>query len=93
MRRYGSSYLIDAINSLQQDEWARADPRDELKGYLSAPPEKTDQVLQWWGVRAFIPIDSSSINDGTVLLALCHLSDAAAHGARLFAHSRVLHCC
>ncbi|KAJ6454163.1 hypothetical protein C8R45DRAFT_1192136 [Mycena sanguinolenta] len=51
LRRYGSSYLLDAVNSLQQDDWAKADPRDELKGYLSAPVEKTDNVLFWWGVR------------------------------------------
>ncbi|KAJ7123028.1 hypothetical protein C8R44DRAFT_876216 [Mycena epipterygia] len=44
-----SSYLLDAVNSLQQDDWAKTDLRDELKGYLSVPVEKTDNVLFWWG--------------------------------------------
>ncbi|KAJ6590290.1 hypothetical protein B0H10DRAFT_805716 [Mycena sp. CBHHK59/15] len=37
IRHYGSSNLIDAINSIQQGESATADPRKELKNYLAAP--------------------------------------------------------
>ena len=64
IRRYGSSYLMDAVNSLQQDDWARVDPREELKGYLAAPVEKTDNVLHRWGVRDFfiLLLDVQTLN-------------------------------
>ncbi|KAJ6615772.1 hypothetical protein B0H10DRAFT_1915667 [Mycena sp. CBHHK59/15] len=32
LARYGSSFLMDAVNSVQQAERARAHPREELKG-------------------------------------------------------------
>ncbi|KAF7334030.1 HAT dimerization [Mycena venus] len=49
LQQYGSSFPMDAVNSVQQAERARADPLDELKGYLPSPLEVTDNVLHWWG--------------------------------------------
>jgi hypothetical protein len=42
LQRYGSSFLMEAVNLAQQEERARAQPRDELKGYLSSPLEVTN---------------------------------------------------
>ena len=50
LSRYGSSFLLDAVNASQQEARARAEPRDELKAYLSTPLEKTDNILHYWGV-------------------------------------------
>ncbi|KAF7372957.1 hypothetical protein MSAN_00502900 [Mycena sanguinolenta] len=69
LRRYGSSFLMDVVNSVQQAERARAHPRDELKGYLSSPLENTDNVLHYWGGSA-IPAErafSSGSLTGTKL--------------------------
>ncbi|KAF7333887.1 hypothetical protein MSAN_02401300 [Mycena sanguinolenta] len=55
LRRYGSSFLMDVVNSVQQAERARAHPRDELKGYLSSPLENTDNVLHYWGHNTAYP--------------------------------------
>ncbi|KAJ7438162.1 ribonuclease H-like domain-containing protein [Mycena latifolia] len=51
LHRYGSSFLLDAVHSVQEAERANAQPRDELNGYLSTPLEVTDNILHWWGVR------------------------------------------
>lgn len=50
LHQYGSSFLLDVVNSVQQAERAQAHPRDELKGYLSSPLEQTNNVLHYWGV-------------------------------------------
>lgn len=48
--RYGGSFLLDAVQSFQQEEKASGSPRDELKQYLESGPEPTDNVVHWWGV-------------------------------------------
>jgi hypothetical protein len=50
--RYGGSFLLDAVQSFQQEEKAAGRPRDELKMYLESGIEHTTNVIQWWGVRA-----------------------------------------
>ncbi|KAJ7938684.1 hypothetical protein B0H13DRAFT_2301311 [Mycena leptocephala] len=49
LKQHGSSFLMDAVNSVQHAECAKAHPRDELKGYLSSPLEQPDNMLHWWG--------------------------------------------
>lgn len=53
-RRYGGSYLLDAVQSFQQEEKASSSPHDELTRYLESGPEPTDNVIRWWGVCYFI---------------------------------------
>lgn len=48
--RYGGSFLLDAVQSFQQEEKAAGSPRDELKMYLESGVEQTTNVIQWWGV-------------------------------------------
>jgi hypothetical protein len=52
--RYGSSFLLEAVQSFQQEEKAAGSPRDELKLYLESGVESTDSedVIAWWGVRS-----------------------------------------
>lgn len=49
--RYGSSFLLEAVQSFQQEEKAAGSPHDELKLYLKSGVESTDDVIAWWGVR------------------------------------------
>jgi len=49
--RYGSSFLLEAVQSFQQEEKAAGSPRDELKLYLESGVESTEDVIAWWGVR------------------------------------------
>ncbi|KAJ7036928.1 hypothetical protein C8F04DRAFT_1335357 [Mycena alexandri] len=49
LHRYGSSFLPDSVNLVQQAERAQAHPRAELKNYLSGPLKQTDNVLHYWG--------------------------------------------
>lgn len=46
---YGSSYLLEAVQSFCQQEKAVGSPRDELKWYLESGQESTDNVIGWWG--------------------------------------------
>ncbi|KAF8148948.1 hypothetical protein K438DRAFT_2086932 [Mycena galopus ATCC 62051] len=57
LQQYGSSFLMDAVNSVQQAERARADPLDELKGYLSSPLEITDNILHC--IRQFAAVSGN----------------------------------
>ena len=50
-RRYGSSFLLEAVQSFQNNEKAAGNPRDELQMYLDSGIEQTDDVIQWWGVH------------------------------------------
>lgn len=52
LHRYGSSFLLDAVNSAQRAQRADAQPRDELKDYLASPLENTDNILHYWGVSS-----------------------------------------
>ena len=47
---YGGSYLLDAVQSFQQEEKATGSPYDELKQYLESGIETTADVVKWWGV-------------------------------------------
>ncbi|KAJ6583206.1 hypothetical protein B0H10DRAFT_1962292 [Mycena sp. CBHHK59/15] len=38
-----------------EDEQTRADPRDEMRGYLLMLVEKTDNILHWWGHNTSCP--------------------------------------
>jgi len=49
--QYGSSFLLEAVQSFQQEKNVTANPRDELKLYLKSDVESTDNVITWWGVR------------------------------------------
>jgi hypothetical protein len=51
LARYGSSFLLEAVQSFQSQEKTAVNPRDELKRYLNSPVESTDDVIAWWGVR------------------------------------------
>ncbi|KAF8799820.1 hypothetical protein BYT27DRAFT_7217371 [Phlegmacium glaucopus] len=46
IRRYGGSYLLEAVQSFQQEEKSADSPRNELKQYLESGPEPTDNVHQ-----------------------------------------------
>ncbi|KAJ6570030.1 hypothetical protein B0H10DRAFT_2237990 [Mycena sp. CBHHK59/15] len=48
-QRYHSSFLLDAVKLSQKNQQAVAQPRDELKKYLSAQLEPAPNVLHWWG--------------------------------------------
>jgi hypothetical protein len=51
MRRYGGSFLLEAVQSFQQKQKAAGSPRDELKLYLESGVESTEDVITWWGVH------------------------------------------
>jgi hypothetical protein len=48
---YGGSFLLEAVQSFQQEQKAARSPRDELKLYLESGVELTEDVITWWGVR------------------------------------------
>jgi hypothetical protein len=56
--RYGSSFLLEAVQSFQQEEEAIRSPRNELKLYLESGVELTADVITWWGVRSIIQCNS-----------------------------------
>jgi hypothetical protein len=43
-----------AVKNRRAADYAKVDPREELKAYLSAPLETTDDVVAWWGVRSIL---------------------------------------
>jgi hypothetical protein len=53
LARYGSSFLLEAVQSFQHKEKSTVNPRDELKQYLGSVVESTDDVVAWWGVSHF----------------------------------------
>jgi hypothetical protein len=50
--QYGYSWMREAVGARNAANQAKASPRDELKSYLEAPLEPTDNVVAWWGVSA-----------------------------------------
>jgi hypothetical protein len=60
LHRYGSSFLLDAVKSARKDEQVTVQPRDELKQYLAAPLETTENILHWWGVSHIFGSQCSS---------------------------------
>jgi len=49
--QYGSSFLLEAVQSFQQEEQAARSPHSELKLYLESGVESAGDVIAWWGVR------------------------------------------
>ena len=49
--------MLDAVRSVEEEERAKADPHDELTGYLKSPLEQTDNILHWWGVRVTYAVE------------------------------------
>ena len=48
--RYGGSFLQEAVQSFQEQDKAGGNPCDELRQYLESGPERTEDVIAWWGV-------------------------------------------
>ena len=44
---YGGSFLLEAVQSFQQEEKAAGNPRDELKQYFNLGIEPTEDVILW----------------------------------------------
>jgi hypothetical protein len=49
-KHYGSSFLLDAVESYQKSTQVDADPHAGLNRYLSTPPEPADNILHLWSV-------------------------------------------
>ena len=47
---YGGSYLLNAIQAIQEQDNAAGGPWDELRQYLKAGAEQTTDIIGWWGV-------------------------------------------
>lgn len=52
--QYGYTWMLNAVQSRQDAERAKSNPRDELKAYLDSPLERVDDVVCWWGVRVSV---------------------------------------
>jgi hypothetical protein len=50
MQWYSSSFLLEAVQSFQQEQKAARSPCDELKLYLKSGVESMEDVITWWGV-------------------------------------------
>jgi hypothetical protein len=79
--RYGSSFLLDAVQSFRREEVTAGSPRDELRLYLESGTESTDNVIAWWGVSYFYYL--MNMSDCSDFLASVNgkVSDVEAHGA------------
>ena len=49
--QYGSSYLLESVQSFRQEAKAIGNPQDELELYLNCGPEVTTNVIAWWGCQ------------------------------------------
>jgi hypothetical protein len=49
--QYGYSWMQATVKARQEADRAKSSPREELKTYLAAPLESTDNAVGWWGVR------------------------------------------
>ena len=47
---YGGTFLLKAVQALQQQDNAAGGPCDELRQYFNAGVETTRDVIGWWGV-------------------------------------------
>lgn len=52
--QYVHSWMGAAVKNRRAADYAKVDPREELRAYLSAPLETTDDVVPWWGVRIIL---------------------------------------
>lgn len=57
LARYGSSYLLEAVQSFQHKEKTTVNPRDELKQYINSVVESVDNVVAWWGVSSSLRLN------------------------------------
>ena len=48
--QYGGSFLLSAIQAIQEQTYAAVGPCDELWQYLSNGAEQTRYIVGWWGV-------------------------------------------
>ena len=44
---YGGSYLLNAIQAIQEQDNAAGGPQDELRQYLKAGAEQTTDIIGW----------------------------------------------
>lgn len=47
---YGGTFLLSAIQAIQQQGGTFKGPHDKLKQYLEAGVEATNNIIGWWGV-------------------------------------------
>lgn len=59
--QYGGSFLLNAVQVIQEQDNAAGRPHDELQMYLKAGAKTTTDIVGWWGVSPavftyFMPI-------------------------------------
>jgi hypothetical protein len=47
--QYGGSFLINAVQALQQQDNTAGGPRDKLYQYLKTGVETMEDAIGWWG--------------------------------------------
>ena len=47
---YGGSFLLNAVQAIQEQSYVAGGPRDELWQYLTNGAEQTWDIVGWWGV-------------------------------------------
>ena len=47
---YGGSFLLSAVQAIQEQSYVAGGPRDELWQYLNNGAEQTRDIVDWWGV-------------------------------------------
>ena len=52
--QYGYSWMQAAVQARQAADRKKANPREELSMYLSAPLEQVQDVVGWWGVSGML---------------------------------------
>lgn len=50
---YGASFLVDAVQSFQNLDHSTSDAHEELACYLHAGPERSENIVLWWGIGVF----------------------------------------
>jgi hypothetical protein len=59
--QYGGSFLLNAVQAIQQQDNAAGGPCDELQQYLKAGAETTTDIVGWWGVSPAVCIHFTHI--------------------------------
>ena len=55
--RYGGSYLLESVQSFQEEKKAAGNPRDELTQYLESGVESAPDVMSpIYGICSYIPL-------------------------------------
>ena len=47
---YGGSFLLNAVQAIQEQSYVAGGPRDELQQYLNNGAEQMRDIVGWWGV-------------------------------------------